>query len=284
MKRLVLLITSCVLLAVGSVVVPGSASAIIGGEPDGSRHPQVGMVIALDESGVGVGWCTGTLVSPTVVLSAAHCFDPATWAPNVAEEYVMTFRSTDIVDGDGSFRREGTIPGTPHLDPRWFAPQKNGGAKGFFTQTAADIGVLVLDEPASTAYPGIHEAPVIGRAGLQAFASGPRHQAFTVVGYGLQREFDPPANNGYFFSYTRNVTTAGFKKLDAGVLYLNTNPHDAKNGGGTCSGDSGGPVFLGDRVVAVASFVNSICQNNSGSARLDTDAARAFLGQFIELP
>ena len=53
-------------------LLPGTAGAVIGGHPDGMTHPYVGY-----ESN-GVFACSGTLLSPTVMLTAAHCFSDST--------------------------------------------------------------------------------------------------------------------------------------------------------------------------------------------------------------
>src|ERR1043165_3994826 len=48
------------------------ASAITNGQPDGQRHPYVGLVVFDDAS--GPAWrCTASLLSPTVLLTAGHC-------------------------------------------------------------------------------------------------------------------------------------------------------------------------------------------------------------------
>jgi len=73
-------------------------------------------------------------------------------------------------------------------------------------------------------------------------------------------------------------------KLNPLLLWLNGNPNDSRGTGGTCFGDSGGPVFLNATIVAVFSFMNDPCQATSGFPRLDTVSARTFLGQFVAFP
>ena len=60
--------------------------------------------------------------------------------------------------------------------------------------------------------------------------------------------------------------------------------------GGTCYGDSGGPNFLGggsgetDIVAATTITGDFVCRATNVDYRLDTASARAFLGQYIDLP
>ncbi len=70
------------------------------------------------------------------------------------------------------------------------------------------------------------------------------------------------------------------------LLFLNGNPNAAWGDGGTCFGDSEGPVFEGSGpvIVAVFSFMQDPCHNTEGNVRLDTVSARSFVGQVVELP
>jgi hypothetical protein len=64
---LAILIAALTLVA----VTASPAAAITGGQPDGNRHPNVG-VIVFYESG-GRFRCSATLISPTILITAAHC-------------------------------------------------------------------------------------------------------------------------------------------------------------------------------------------------------------------
>jgi hypothetical protein len=56
--------------------------------------------------------------------------------------------------------------------------------------------------------------------------------------------------------------------------------------GGTCYGDSGGPHFLGDSdtVVSLTVTGDAWCRATDVTYRLDTESARAYLSEFVDLP
>jgi hypothetical protein len=60
--------------------------------------------------------------------------------------------------------------------------------------------------------------------------------------------------------------------------------------GGTCFGDSGGPNFLGagateTNILAATTITGDfMCRATNVVYRLDTESARSFLGQYIQLP
>ena len=60
-------------LAIAVAIGVGPASAITDGVPDGNGHPYVGLMVAQDSHGNPLWRCSGTLLSPTVYLTAGHC-------------------------------------------------------------------------------------------------------------------------------------------------------------------------------------------------------------------
>ena len=66
------LIVAAAVLAALTVAAP--AAAITNGAPDGNRHPNAGGLVSPTQYSDGTWlYCSGTLVSPTVFLTAAHC-------------------------------------------------------------------------------------------------------------------------------------------------------------------------------------------------------------------
>ena len=95
-KTLALLAALAVAVAIGV----GSAGAITDGQPDGNGHPYVGLMVAQDSGGNPLWRCSGTLLSPTVYLTAGHCAE----APNAHAEIWF---ASDITT-DSHYRVEGS--------------------------------------------------------------------------------------------------------------------------------------------------------------------------------
>src|SRR6185436_5213775 len=68
--------TGLLVLALLAMTVP--VGTITNGQPDGNKHPYVGLVLQPIPSMPGfVIICSGSALSSTVFLTAAHCADPA---------------------------------------------------------------------------------------------------------------------------------------------------------------------------------------------------------------
>ncbi len=171
--------------------------------------------------------CSGTLISPSVFLTVAHC----TQAYERADLQVrVTFESRADFDPDAAYT------GTPYTHPKW------DGFPDF-----PDVGVVVLDEAVDTGagYGRLPEAGIVER-----FETG--KELLTVVGYGV-RGFETgggkpePTAGGIREKSTVEYfgTEGAANSFAAGGYYIKTLQASGGEGGeGACLGDSGGPHFL----------------------------------------
>lgn len=243
MVRLAVVLTAVLMLTIGP------AGAITYGELDGDGHPHVGLMVAFVEG--APSWrCSGTLISPTLFLTAGHCTDGA--------DHAELWFDADVDAGrpGNGYPFAGDAGGTPHTHPDY-------DAAAFYL---ADVGVVVLDQPMEMDTYG--ELPTVN----QLDALKPRRQVtFTAVGYGLQRI--NPGRDQIQADLVRMVAYPHLVQINGGItgdfsLMLSNNAHT----GGTCFGDSGGPNFLGDTdlIAGVTSFgLNGTCGGTGGVFRMD---------------
>jgi trypsin len=251
-----------VLVATLAMLVPiaNPAGAIKNGSPDGNAHPYVGLAVFYDAGWVPQWRCSGTLIASTVFLTAGHCTDGAVHAQVWFDEHV-----TSAI----GYPYSGGITGTPYTHPDfvWAVPN------------TSDVGIVILDQEVT----GLGFGEVAGLGTLDAMATqrGRQSTSFDVVGYGLQ-EVKPRLMQDKDRLWAtvqlvnlRNVLTDGY----------NIQLTNAKGtGGGTCFGDSGGPVFLQGTnvVVGVNSFVlNENCAGANFAFRVDTESPQSFIWSFF---
>lgn len=253
----------CSLLVALSIA--GPAAAINDGELDGEGHPYVGLMLAHD--GIS-GWrCSGTLISPTVFVTAGHCTDGAIFA--------TVYFDADVESGipGNGYPFGGGVNGVAYTSPDYISA-------AFFVN---DLGVVVLNEPVDL--PGGY-AQLVTDAGIlntMKTRRGLQNQVFTAVGYGLQQI------NPVFVEAERvrmvaaphliQINTPGFT---GDFSLLLSNNHST---GGTCFGDSGGPNFIGNSNVigGVTSFgINGNCAGTGGVYRLDRAHDLAWLATFFD--
>jgi hypothetical protein len=262
----------------------GSSGAITGGQLDGNGHPNVAMIVFYQPD--GRFRCSATLVSPTVLVTAAHCTD------GVRGKVIATFDSVaptptpraadDPGDGTSSLGYSapvtGWVTGTPHAHPLWDGELQ--------LNDLHDVGVVVLDAPYAAAPPAVLP-PRNYLAGLASGNGGLSKQTFTVVGYGVffEKPTEGPQKPTAVADRTRRVADAVGQNISSQVLKLAENQKDSRADGGSCFGDSGGPVFHQGLLVGDTSFgASQFCRSAGGYYRLDTDDARMFLDDYVKVP
>jgi hypothetical protein len=242
---------------------------IVNGEPTGAAYPNVGAFF-YDLRGDGIQWydqvCSGSLIEPTVFLTAAHCL---AWIPTGSQLYV-TFHP-DL--------QSGGVPPLIAATSFVFDP-----AYGHDRADMHDLGLVMLPDGSTNGITPL-QLPPAGYLTEAAKKGGLRGEYFVNVGYGAQAEFKgaPPSHT---WDGKRRVSKSAFMALQPNWLGLLMN-EDATGEGGDCFGDSGAPKFMDENpnmIVATVTWGDAICRATSWDYRLDTPSARNFLGQHITLP
>ena len=301
-NRLFMLAT--LLLLVLAPALP--AHAIVDGVPDEGEHPYVGQLLfhvpdevdpRFDEPGAWFS-CSGSLVDASTVVTAGHC----THAVGLDGE------STLGDGGDGgndvwiSLEEEpehGILPASSTFAPgnnagryaAWAAalddssqwhratsyPHTDYDPSAFFEH---DLGVLELEEPVTMSTYG-----ALPRLGLLDELAKVKGQVFTPVGYGLE-EAGPNGSSGGDTrrkATVRLVSLSGVYGTETGVAAKFSSNNGTQNTGGTCFGDSGGPILVAgtNTLTSVTSFgIDPNCASGGGAYRLDQPDDLAFLDTF----
>jgi hypothetical protein len=274
-------------------------AAIVDGVPDGGEHPYVGELMFYQPdfpdprfSDPG-SWanCTGSLITPTIVLTAGHCTyeigkngtssldgpgEDGSGGNDVwitfAEAADFTGISSDpFIPGDDNAGRyaswssilernrtwiRGTAYPHPQFDPIDFARY--------------DVGVVILDK--AVRLPTYGKLPSLRF--LDQFRGKEKSALFEIAGYGLTDsgpktiEFDDTRDK----AVVKIVNFDGVHGLGPDIAIIFSRNNSSKLQGGACFGDSGGAFLVNDtnQIVAVDSFGFSInCSGTTGGYRID---------------
>jgi V8-like Glu-specific endopeptidase len=217
-----------------------SDAPIIGGSTD-TADPAVVMLYANSGS-----ICTATVISPTVLLTAAHCVSPQTVGSTTFQAYF----GADANAGGGTWAKVSAT----HYDSGFDVNDLNGGH---------DVAVAILASPTSVAPKPVNRSSSI---------TGMLGQSVRLVGYGLNNA-SAQAGAG-----TKRQVTTTLNQVTSQLLQIGNSQKE------TCNGDSGGPAFMNfggvETLVGVTSFGQVGCTGGGWDTRIDVYAS--FIDPFVK--
>jgi hypothetical protein len=251
------LIAATLFIAAFLAAVP--VMTVTNGHPDGNGHPYVGVAIQFIPGTLNAFVCSGSALSATRFLTAAHCFDPSL-------PVFVSYKSGPPFNFATDFTQ-----GTFHPHPDW-CMGCGPGLPGFDTH---DVAVILLNAPRD---PGAFAAlPTVGLVDTL-----PMNTAVDVVGYGVQGFVRGGGRPGQVFLFTRYVALTELVQSNnvQSVEFIKLTANPSQGTGGICFGDSGGPDLLGGTniVLAVNSYVtNGNCAGVTYSNRVDLQEVLDFI-------
>jgi len=272
MKRLICFFAIALSLVVGSLLlVSPRASAITYGFVDSNNtFRNTGAFIVKTTDGQIFPICSGTMITPNVFLTAAHC--TSFYTQELAPEGDVAYVSLDQSIPFGALTSSKTeLLSVAHVvsNPNYNQAQSDSG----------DIGVLILDRNVRGVTPAT--LPSCGLLDQLAAQNGLKTATFTNAGYGVQNRV---VGGGVPFFQDLNpvprmFSFSSFNSLNGGYMRLSQN--NSTGNGGTCFGDSGGPNFLtlnGQQlIVSITITGDTACRSTNVVYRLDTVSAQGFL-------
>jgi hypothetical protein len=276
------------------LVTAAPVGAITYGEPDAGEHRYVGFMIFFVPSEPGWFSCSGTLLDANTFLTAGHCTygigtDMEDLGTTGGTDVWVTFDETEVLEGWPAradypdeeslyearrawLESHGFIQGTaiPHPDYDEFS-----GFPEIF-----DVGLVQLEQSVPMSTYG--ELAPLGTIESMFGSTGKGRNAALVetVGYGVQSvQPHPESIDSRFKSTSRIVEIRGNISQGGNVHTLN-NPSAVGGRGGSCFGDSGGPLFVNNtnQIVAVVSFgFSATCHGADYAWRVDTQDSYDFI-------
>ncbi|MFF0393698.1 S1 family peptidase [Kitasatospora sp. NPDC004615] len=229
------------LIALGAAAPAAAQRRIVGGTSASTGdHPWMVALSSRAQFGSSRSgqFCGGALVTPTKVVTAAHCFYDETTGRPVQRPGLRAIVGRD--DLRGSAGREVAVSGV------WIEPNYS------FAANSRDVAVVTLAEPQEDR----QVLEMVGAGESRPYAVG---TPATVFGWGDTR------GNGSYSNTLRQVTVPVLSDAACGRAYPGgpDSAYDAtsmvcagedRGGKDACQGDSGGPLLVGGRLAGLVSW------------------------------
>jgi trypsin len=238
----------------------GPQTRIIGGQPASiAQFPSMAMIVSMQEGSVSL--CSGTVVSPNMVMTAAHCLIDRTKLALLPPE------SLSVMTGSARLSDPGTVSTAQRLvvDPRYLPSGVGPGSH--------DAGLVQLADPVA--------APAVGLATARIWEAGTPGY---IVGWGKTEPDQswpiPEMQVGRTVvqseGYCESVLGPSFQPLSQ-LCMLDAPSFESA----TCSGDSGGPLLIPSEGELVQIGIHSLaplgCLTDSPQIETRVDAVAGWV-------